>query len=237
MILHLSMLNIGIGPPSRSYAPRVTMARFLGLALLLGSVAVTMVTFGPAFVASSSARALATPRLGSTTLRLGSQPVAALAAVSAPTMKASPSFAGVGAAALLIGVALARRRCKRTLSTQRRLRLAGKEIPRNKEIAWALMCSVFGIGKTTAFTVTQAVGIDPHTRTGDLSEEEELRLAEELGKYTLENPLRRMYKANCSQLLEIKHRRGIRMQKGLPVRFQRSKTNNRNARKLNPYRL
>ena len=121
--------------------------------------------------------------------------------------------------------------------TQRRLRLAGKDIPRNKELAYALICSVYGIGKTTAFKICVDTALDPHKTVAELSEEEEFRLTEEIGKYVLENPLRRMYKANCKTLLDIKHRRGVRMQKGLPVRFQRSKTNNRNARKLNPGRM
>merc|ERR1711907_722592 len=99
------------------------------------------------------------------------------------------------------------------------------------------MCAVFGIGKTTSFQICKDCGIDPHKRTYELSEDEELRLAEELQKYTLENPLRRMYKANCSLLLEIKHRRGIRLEKGLPVRYQRTKTNNRSSRVLNPWRV
>mmetsp|Transcript_72863 Transcript_72863/g.202081 ORF Transcript_72863/g.202081 Transcript_72863/m.202081 type:complete len:233 (-) Transcript_72863:92-790(-) len=144
------------------------------------------------------------------------------------------------AMATLMVAAVSRKRAAgpmRTASVLRRLRLAGKEIPRNKELAYALVCAIFGIGKTTAFQICKDTGIDPHKRVFELSEEEEVKLADEIDKYTLENPLRRMYKANCQLLLEIKHRRGIRMQKGLPVRYQRSKTNNRSARVLNPWRL
>eukprot|EP00913_Durusdinium_trenchii_P019194 g18039.t1 len=101
---------------------------------------------------------------------------------------ATPTAAGGAFAVLAVAGALLRRSL-----TQRRLRLAGKVVTSNKELAYALICS---------------------------------RMAEEIGKYVLENPLRRMYKANCKALVAIKHRRGIRMQKGLPVRFQRSKTNN-----------
>mmetsp|Transcript_77564 Transcript_77564/g.179824 ORF Transcript_77564/g.179824 Transcript_77564/m.179824 type:complete len:193 (+) Transcript_77564:128-706(+) len=128
-------------------------------------------------------------------------------------------------------------RTSRLNLVMRRLRLVGKEIPRNKGIAWALMAAIFGIGKTTAFKILKDCAIDPDKKTYDLSEDEELRLSEELGKYTLENPLKRMYKANCQLLLEIKHRRGVRMQKGLPARWQRSKTNNRTSRKMNPWRV
>eukprot|EP00929_Paragymnodinium_shiwhaense_P038111 TRINITY_DN2019_c0_g1_i1.p1 TRINITY_DN2019_c0_g1~~TRINITY_DN2019_c0_g1_i1.p1 ORF type:complete len:230 (+),score=64.89 TRINITY_DN2019_c0_g1_i1:80-769(+) len=155
---------------------------------------------------------------------------------------ASSSFAGSAAAVMALvaiagaGFARQQERMRGALAL-RRLRLAGKEVPRNKELAWGIASSVFGIGKATAFQVCKDAGVDPHKRPFELSEEEELRLVAQMENYTLENPLRRMYKANCQLLLEIKHRRGIRMQKGLPVRFQRSKTNNRSARVLNPWRL
>jgi len=157
---------------------------------------------------------------------------------SAP-LAAQFSMVGMVGAAFLLGttVAVAQHHSAARGPTTRRLRLAGREIPRNKEIAWALACAVYGIGKTTAFKILKDTGINPHKKTYELSEEEELSLAEELTKYTLENPLRRMYKANCQLLLEIKHRRGIRMEKGLPVRFQRSKTNANICRKLNPGRV
>eukprot|EP00439_Symbiodinium_sp_Y106_P086671 s683_g35.t1 len=108
----------------------------------------------------------------------------------------------------------------------------------NKQLAYGLICSIFGLGKTTAFKVCIDCDINPYKIVSQLDQcDEEFRLAEEIGNYVLENPLRRMYKANCKALLAIKHRRGVRMQKGLPVHFQRSKTNNRNARKLNPSRF
>eukprot|EP00929_Paragymnodinium_shiwhaense_P038113 TRINITY_DN2019_c0_g2_i1.p2 TRINITY_DN2019_c0_g2~~TRINITY_DN2019_c0_g2_i1.p2 ORF type:complete len:228 (+),score=67.60 TRINITY_DN2019_c0_g2_i1:96-779(+) len=152
------------------------------------------------------------------------------------------SFAGTAAAMVALiavaGAGLARQNERvRGALALRRLRLAGQEVPRNKELAWGMASTVFGIGKATAFQICKDCGVDPHKRPFELSEEEELRLVEQTENYTLENPLRRMYKANCQLLLEIKHRRGIRMQKGLPVRFQRSKTNNRSARVLNPWRL
>eukprot|EP00434_Breviolum_minutum_P040904 symbB.v1.2.036367.t1/scaffold5055.1/size50094/2 len=68
----------------------------------------------------------------------------------------------------------------------------------NKELAYALICSVYGIGKTTAFKICVDTALDPHKTVAELSEEEEFRLTEEIGKYVLENPLRRMYKACAS---------------------------------------
>eukprot|EP00440_Ansanella_granifera_P063505 gb/GFBE01068854.1/.p1 GENE.gb/GFBE01068854.1/~~gb/GFBE01068854.1/.p1 ORF type:complete len:202 (+),score=47.30 gb/GFBE01068854.1/:1-606(+) len=200
-------------------APRVqAFVALLATTALLSALA-------PAFIAAGSEARAPPTAFGR---------FAAAQRVVPPQVKASQPFVGAAgiAAFMAVGAALARQAL-----TVRRLRLAGKEIPRNKELAYALMCAVFGIGKTTAFKICVDCGIDPHKTVSTLSEDEELRLAEELGKYTLENPLRRMYKANCTTLLEIKHRRGIRMSKGLPVRWQRSKTNNRNARKLNPFRV
>merc|ERR1740121_3104883 len=116
----------------------------------------------------------------------------------------------------------------------RRLRIAGREIPRNKLISYALVCAIFGIGIRHAKFICSEAGVDPMKRTNTLSEEEELRLSDEITKWTVENPLRRMINANIKLLVQIKHLRALRMARGLPCRHQKTRNNARTARKLNP---
>eukprot|EP00930_Biecheleria_cincta_P016872 TRINITY_DN13580_c0_g1_i4.p1 TRINITY_DN13580_c0_g1~~TRINITY_DN13580_c0_g1_i4.p1 ORF type:complete len:232 (-),score=39.56 TRINITY_DN13580_c0_g1_i4:165-794(-) len=201
--------------------------RAVALALLLALVALSLPT---AFLGGSAKAPITSmPSLGAGQVRSAQSGRPSWA-------KASQSFAGAATlpaiSLLAVGAALARR----ATLTARRVRLVGKEIPRNLPIVYALVCSIYGCGKTTSFKIVGDCGIDPTKRTSELTEDEEVRLAEELSKYVLENPLRRMYKSNCNQLLQVKHVRGVRMAAGLPVRGQRSKTNKRTANKLNPSR-
>lgn len=73
-----------------------------------------------------------------------------------------------------------------------------------------------------------ATGINPDTRTRDLTEEEVSKLRESIDKnYKVEGDLRREEQLNIKRLIEIGSYRGKRHRMGLPVRGQRSKTNAR----------
>ena len=54
-------------------------------------------------------------------------------------------------------------------------RIAGVDIPRDKRTEIALTY-VFGVGRSTAQTITEATGVDPSTRVKDLTEEEVMRI-------------------------------------------------------------
>ena len=53
-------------------------------------------------------------------------------------------------------------------------RIAGVDIPRDKRTEIALTY-VFGVGRSTALTITDATGIDRHTRVKDLTDDEVMR--------------------------------------------------------------
>jgi len=106
-------------------------------------------------------------------------------------------------------------------------RIAGVDLPRDKRIEIALSY-IYGVGRPTALKILQITGVDPATRTRDLTEEEIGRLREVLEKqYRVEGDLRREVTANIRRLIEIGSYRGLRHRRGLPVRGQRTSTNAR----------
>ena len=109
-------------------------------------------------------------------------------------------------------------------------RIAGVDLPREKRIEIALTY-IFGIGLKTSQDILAKTGINPDTRTRDLTEEEVAKLREEIDRNRqVEGDLRRVISMNIKRLIEIGSYRGIRHRRGLPVRGQRTKTNARTRR-------
>jgi len=109
------------------------------------------------------------------------------------------------------------------------VRIVGVELPDEKRIEAALPY-IFGIGPSLAKKILHKVQIDPDKRTKDLSDEEVAKITKELENYTIEGELRRQITDNIKRLQEIGAYRGIRHQKNLPVRGQRTRTNARTKR-------
>ena len=106
-------------------------------------------------------------------------------------------------------------------------RIAGIDLPKDKRIEIGLTY-IYGIGRTSANKILEESGINPDTRVKDLTEAEEAKLREIIGRsYTVEGDLRRDLAMDIKRLTEIGCYRGMRHRKGLPVRGQRSKTNAR----------
>lgn len=106
-------------------------------------------------------------------------------------------------------------------------RISGIDLPNNKRIEVALTY-VFGIGNTRAKQVLERTGISPATRVKDLTDAEETLLRKDIEvNYRVEGELRRQIMLNIKRLKDISSYRGVRHQKGLPVRGQRTKTNAR----------
>lgn len=110
------------------------------------------------------------------------------------------------------------------------IRIAGINIPDEKRIEIALTY-VYGIGPTTSKKILALLEINPDTRTKELSADQANKLREEVEKkYKVEGELKHEIKMNVKRLREIGCYRGIRHQKGLPSRGQRTKTNSRTVR-------
>ena len=106
-------------------------------------------------------------------------------------------------------------------------RIAGIDLPREKRIEIGLTY-IYGIGRTSANKILAEAGVNPDIRVKDLSEEDEAKLREIIGReYVVEGDLRREVAMDIKRLVEIGCYRGVRHRKGLPVRGQRSKTNAR----------
>ncbi len=106
-------------------------------------------------------------------------------------------------------------------------RIAGIDIPKNKNIATSLTY-IYGIGHKTAEKLLNTTGISGNTRTFELTDQQVnvLRKAIE-GSCTVEGDLRRQSMSHIKRLMDLGCHRGLRHRKGLPVRGQRTKTNAR----------
>jgi small subunit ribosomal protein S13 len=111
------------------------------------------------------------------------------------------------------------------------VRIAGINIPENKRIEIALTY-IYGIGPFLSKGILTKAGVDFNIRTKNLNDSQVAKLREiiEGGKYKIEGDLRREKMMNIKRLKEIGCYRGIRHIKGLPVRGQNTKTNNRTIR-------
>jgi small subunit ribosomal protein S13 len=106
-------------------------------------------------------------------------------------------------------------------------RIAGIDLPPNKRAVISLQY-IYGIGNKSAQDIIAAAGIDPTTRTKDLTEEQTRRIREVLEtNYKVEGDLRREVTMNIKRLMDLGCYRGLRHRKGLPVRGQRTHTNAR----------
>lgn len=109
-------------------------------------------------------------------------------------------------------------------------RIAGVTVPTDKQVQISLTY-VYGIGLHTSQTILAACGIDPTTRTKDLTEAELTKIRDEItANYTVEGELQRVVTTNIKRLKDINAYRGLRHKSNLPSRGQRTRTNARTRR-------
>ncbi|KKU75259.1 MAG: 30S ribosomal protein S13 [Candidatus Nomurabacteria bacterium GW2011_GWB1_47_6] len=109
------------------------------------------------------------------------------------------------------------------------MRILGITIPDEKRLEIGLS-AIYGIGISSARRILDQVGIDRGKKAKDLSLEEENSIRAVVEKIPIEGNLKREVSANIKRLKDIKSYRGVRHQKRLPVRGQRTKTNSRTVR-------
>ena len=105
-------------------------------------------------------------------------------------------------------------------------RIAGVNIP-NHQHAEIALTAIYGIGRTRAKKICEAVGIKGSTKVKELTDGEMDRLREQVGKLAVEGDLRREVTMNIKRLMDLGCYRGLRNRRGLPVRGQRTRTNAR----------
>ena len=112
------------------------------------------------------------------------------------------------------------------------VRLLGNNLSNKKKTYIALTC-IYGIGIPTSKKILKELNIDLNLRVSDLTETNISNLRDFLEKedFKLEGDLKRLVSLNIKRLIDINSFRGKRHLKGLPVRGQRTRTNNRTSRK------
>ncbi len=105
-------------------------------------------------------------------------------------------------------------------------RIAGVNLPVQKH-TWVALTHIYGIGRTRAYQICEATGVAPDVKVRDLSEGEQEKLRQEVGKLIVEGDLRREVSMSIKRLMDLGCYRGLRHRRGLPVRGQRTRTNAR----------
>jgi len=105
-------------------------------------------------------------------------------------------------------------------------RIAGINIPDNKHAGISLTY-IYGIGRTTAVKICEAVGVNPSEKIQDLGEDKLDAIRNEISRITVEGDLRREKNMAIKRLMDLGCYRGIRHRRSLPLRGQRTRTNAR----------
>ncbi len=108
-------------------------------------------------------------------------------------------------------------------------RIAGIDLQDNWKVDYALT-KLRGLGWTLSVKVLKDAGIDAKKRITELTSDEVSKISTELEKYKIEGDLIREVRENIQRLQVIGSYRGIRHNRSLPVRGQRTRTNARTKR-------
>ncbi len=106
------------------------------------------------------------------------------------------------------------------------MRIAGITIPDTKRLEIALT-SIYGIGRPRALRLLSDLKIDPSVRSSTLTGEQENAIRKAIESFKIEGDLKRELGGNIKRLKDIGSYRGSRHARSLPVRGQRTKTNQR----------
>lgn len=105
-------------------------------------------------------------------------------------------------------------------------RIAGINIPPNQHAEIGLT-AIYGIGRSRAREILEAVGVEKTKKVKDLTDAELERIRDAISKLTVEGDLRREIQLSIKRLIDLGTYRGMRHRRGLPVRGQRTRTNAR----------
>jgi len=107
-------------------------------------------------------------------------------------------------------------------------RIAGVDIPVEKRIEAALTY-IYGIGFVTSRKILDEAKISPDIRVKDLKEADLAAITKKIAELGIhvEGEERRIVSQNIRRLRDIRSYRGLRHQRGLPVRGQRTRSNAR----------
>ncbi len=109
------------------------------------------------------------------------------------------------------------------------MRILGVNLPEEKRIDIAITY-IYGVGRSTAGPILKRAEVDAATRAKNLTEDEVKRIIKILEEQKLEGDLRAEINGNIRRLKDMNAYRGIRHNRGLPGRGQRTRSNARTKR-------
>ncbi|OHA92119.1 MAG: 30S ribosomal protein S13 [Candidatus Zambryskibacteria bacterium RIFCSPLOWO2_02_FULL_51_21] len=112
------------------------------------------------------------------------------------------------------------------------MRLLGITIPEEKRLEIGLT-TLYGVGRSRARKVLDEAKVPYATKGKETTVEQENKIRAIIESLQLEGDLKREVAANVKRLKDIKAYRGVRHQRNLPTKGQRTKSNSRTTR---PYR-
>ncbi|MCA9617848.1 MAG: 30S ribosomal protein S13 [Myxococcales bacterium] len=106
-------------------------------------------------------------------------------------------------------------------------RIAGVDLPRRKQILYALPY-IYGIGRAKAHLICKQANLETSKTVDELTDSEVKTLRDVIEQHhQVEGDLRRTVQMNIKRLMDLGCYRGLRHRRGLPVRGQRTHTNAR----------
>lgn len=109
------------------------------------------------------------------------------------------------------------------------MRILGITIPEEKRLEIGLSV-LYGVGRSRAKKILESANIDGGKKPKDLSVDDENKIRGIIETFKIEGDLKREVASNIKRLKDIKSYRGVRHQRSLPSRGQRTKTNSRTRR-------
>lgn len=109
------------------------------------------------------------------------------------------------------------------------MRIAGVTLPDKKQLAYSLPL-IYGIGPTRALEILKQAKLALNKKGSELTADEEQTIRTLAEGFTIEGELRREVSQNIKRLKDIRSDRGVRHERRLPVKGQRTKTNSRTVR-------
>jgi small subunit ribosomal protein S13 len=106
-------------------------------------------------------------------------------------------------------------------------RIAGIDLPKSKRIEIALTY-IYGIARSSSQKILAKAGVDPNTKSDQLTEDEITRIRRIIDSYYMVGGhVRPFITIKKKRLMDLGCYRGLRHRRGLPVRGQRTHTNAR----------
>jgi small subunit ribosomal protein S13 len=112
------------------------------------------------------------------------------------------------------------------------MRILGITIPDEKRLEIGLT-TLYGVGRSRARKILAEANIPASLKSKEATIDQENKIRSVIETMMLEGDLKREVGANIKRLKDIKAYRGVRHQRSLPTRGQRTKSNSRTTR---PYR-